>query len=116
MTIPIISCAFCKHFKQESFGENVCDAFPEGIPDYIVYGDHQHTVQMPGDRGIQFEPLEGVNPDFVKLFENIDAEIRAEGRSLDPPPPDQESDNSWLRSRLALLPPHVLARIDLDAL
>jgi len=32
-----------------------CEAFPEGIPDEIAYGDNDHTSPFTGDNGIQFE-------------------------------------------------------------
>ena len=46
----------CIHFigikSDEGDGEenerNVCNAFPDGIPDEIAYGDNLHTVPFPG--------------------------------------------------------------------
>lgn len=32
-----------------------CDAFPDGIPDEIAYGDDLHLRPVLGDRGLQFE-------------------------------------------------------------
>jgi len=32
-----------------------CEAFPDGIPDEIAYGDVDHTKPYPGDHGIRFE-------------------------------------------------------------
>ena len=57
----------CKHLQgvisdnesdsnPEENERNVCDAFPDGIPDEIAYGDNPHTSPFPGDNGIQFEP------------------------------------------------------------
>jgi len=48
-------CLDCKHFDRET---SFCDAFPEGIPDEIFLGDHDHRKPYKGDNGIQFEPVE----------------------------------------------------------
>jgi len=38
-------------------GPNTCLAFPDGIPDEILYGETEHAEPYPGDNGIQFEPV-----------------------------------------------------------
>jgi len=44
----------CKYYKGiSSFGEeesekNICDAFPDGIPDEIAYGNNNHSSHFPG--------------------------------------------------------------------
>jgi hypothetical protein len=48
-------CLDCKHFDRET---SFCDAFPNGIPDEIFLGDHDHREPYPGDNGITFEPIE----------------------------------------------------------
>ena len=53
----------CRHFEgikwfgeQESSENNYCEAFPEGIPDEIAYGDNKHLVKHPKqDNDIVFE-------------------------------------------------------------
>jgi len=54
----------CKHYlgvknDSEPFDEskerNYCEAFPDGIPEEIAYGDNLHLTPFPGDHGIQFE-------------------------------------------------------------
>jgi|GEM_PF-3168021 len=47
-------CLDCRHL----IGFPYCEAFPDGIPEEIQTGENQHDSPSPGDRGIQFEPLE----------------------------------------------------------
>jgi hypothetical protein len=46
-------CHTCLHNRK--LGK--CDAFPDGIPANILVGNLLHTVPLPGDNGIQFEPI-----------------------------------------------------------
>lgn len=50
MTVPIILCPWCKWFH----GGRKCDAFPDGIPPEILFGDIRHRVPYPGDHGFQY--------------------------------------------------------------
>lgn len=59
MTSLIFQCAFCVHFKPDIRSENVCTAFPEGIPDELALGGTPHFEPWPGDNGLQFSPLKG---------------------------------------------------------
>jgi len=52
----------CKHYlgiiqpdDTEMTETNYCEAFPDGIPFEIAYGDNDHTDPFEGDNGIQFE-------------------------------------------------------------
>jgi len=45
-------CAECKHQTEPGY----CEAFPDGIPDEITAGEHDHQNPYPGDNGIRFEP------------------------------------------------------------
>lgn len=46
-------CAGCKHKDPKG---RKCKAFPEGIPEKIAVGDHDHTKPYPGDNGFRYEP------------------------------------------------------------
>jgi hypothetical protein len=48
-------CDSCKHFRRNVFDKISCDAFPEGIPEDILSGRHDHTKPYKGDRGILYE-------------------------------------------------------------
>lgn len=52
-------CLECAHFDRDARKPGMeCSAFPGGIPDDIVFGDHDHREPYKGDHGIQFEPIE----------------------------------------------------------
>lgn len=63
MIYDMPQCLDCKHFDVES---SFCDAFPNGIPDEIFLGDHDHRNPYPGDNGILFEPIDNGAIDYNK--------------------------------------------------
>lgn len=66
-----IACALCIHFKSDIRDQNVCDAFPGGIPNEIAFGYNHHVEPWPGDGGIRFEPRPGFE-DMTAEFERMD--------------------------------------------
>ena len=51
---PPKQCGDCRHWDQS---ERACLAFPQGIPDEIRTGAHDHRQPFPGDGGVRFEPV-----------------------------------------------------------
>ena len=51
--IRIPFCFMCKNYLDKL----QCEAFPGGIPDKIINGEHDHKNPYKGDNGIQFEPI-----------------------------------------------------------
>jgi len=59
-------CMVCRHYEGVEYIEtepdlegdhiNVCKAFPEGIPEEILLGEHKHRRPFKGDNGIRFAP------------------------------------------------------------
>jgi len=60
MTIgPVPLCLQCMHYDRTEERDSIrCDAFPEGIPDVILYTGFIHDKPYLGDKGIRFEPIE----------------------------------------------------------
>jgi hypothetical protein len=55
-------CRFCKHLFSLV---RTCEAFPRGIPSEIWEGHHDHISPFSGDNGIQFEPHDLREEDYV---------------------------------------------------
>ena len=53
-TVEPPECINCLHWIKDW----KCDAFPNGIPDDIMYGDMDHRSPYKGDNGFQFEERE----------------------------------------------------------
>lgn len=49
-------CAACTRFRafDEDHPSAYCAAFPDGIPDSIMYGMADHRLPVEGDHGIRF--------------------------------------------------------------
>lgn len=46
-------CILCIRY----LGNWQCDAYPEGIPDPIILGEHDHTEPFMNDQGIRFKRI-----------------------------------------------------------
>jgi hypothetical protein len=63
-----LQCHRCRHFEWGWLDEDRCTAFPDGIPDAIWLGDHDHEKAYPGDGGVRRLPIDpaAVNPRDVR--------------------------------------------------
>lgn len=77
-SVPI--CASCSRFspalsdwfEEEETGGPTCAAFPDGIPDPILYGEVDHREPYPGDRGLRWLPSEEPGAQaMLELFEEL---------------------------------------------
>lgn len=65
-TVRSPACMKCRHFNYQLGQGLECKAFPDGIPDKILFG-YDHRKPYPGDGGIRYEPF-------------TDEELRKQGR------------------------------------
>lgn len=65
---PVPLCIFCRRLEE---GRARCEAFPEGIPDEILYAGHDHREPYEGDRGLRFALKPG---EEARLEEWLDLE------------------------------------------
>jgi hypothetical protein len=47
-------CANCDRFNNEETMSNVCEAFPRGIPEEVILGQHDHKTAFGGERTDEF--------------------------------------------------------------
>jgi len=75
-------CIVCIHFNVAVTDQNVCNAFPHGIPSAIFYGYHDHRLPYEGDRGIRFEKA-------VPLFPDSEEDLDTGDGDENPPEPKE---------------------------
>jgi hypothetical protein len=56
-TGPAPVCRDCRWYDRDNEDGLTCRAFPDGLPDALLFGVNDHTEPLPGDRGYRFEPL-----------------------------------------------------------
>lgn len=69
-----INCAYCAEYLGYNAKRDVlvCCAFPDGIPDDILRGEHDHTTPHEGDHGIQSQSRDDWHAQLVR--ERLEAE------------------------------------------
>ena len=53
------ACATCARFNRADRTQEVCEAFPDGIPEKILDGADNHRKPFPGDGGKTWIPVKG---------------------------------------------------------
>ncbi len=68
MSVRFPMCQLCKHYRQD---KRTCTAFPDGVPDAIYYGHHDHRRPYPGDKGILFDLSEDAKTGRLSLWADL---------------------------------------------
>lgn len=63
---PAPVCLKCIHYNDDL----TCKAFPNGIPDEVVFNGNDHAQPIEGDNGIQFEPV-GRKTSKARTFDDV---------------------------------------------
>jgi hypothetical protein len=70
MTTRLTMCAFCRHYHRTG-RKGSCAAFPDAIPDAILFGRRDHLGPVPGDHGIRFELADDCPPVLLEWFAEL---------------------------------------------
>ena len=52
--LQVSQCTFCSHRSPDG---TRCKAYPQGIPVELLYNEHDHRTEFPGDQGIRYKPI-----------------------------------------------------------
>ena len=73
-----LQCHGCRHFVWASLESDRCSAFPDGVPDAIWLGDHDHALPFPGDGGVLREAAAQGSPSPAEARHEAWAKRRVE--------------------------------------
>lgn len=52
-------CMNCKHLDRDPDATSFrCSAFPDGIPEKIIFNEADHRRSYRGDNGIRYDPID----------------------------------------------------------
>lgn len=54
---PAPVCETCERLNREKKGYT-CEAFPDGVPDEVLFNGNPHTSEIPGDKGLLYKKRE----------------------------------------------------------
>lgn len=54
LDLRVSQCTFCSHRGPDG---TRCTAYPDGIPVELLYNEHDHRCEFPGDNGMRYQPL-----------------------------------------------------------
>jgi len=57
-------CATCARFNRKDKTQEVCEAYPNGIPQEILDAETDHREVYPGDGGLVWKPVAGWTEGF----------------------------------------------------
>jgi len=71
-------CVTCLYLMQGGVDKLRCVAFPDGIPDAILDGSHDHREEFPGDQGIRYTVADVPNaPEEQRAILADDNDVKA---------------------------------------
>jgi len=74
----IPQCSTCVRYRPEVDFANTCDAFPERIPNEIIFNQFDHHNPYPGDHGLQYEEEIPFDEAMANLDDNQEPVFKAE--------------------------------------
>jgi len=52
--LRVSQCTFCAHRSPDG---TRCKAYPKSIPVELLYNEHDHRLEFPGDNGVRYQPI-----------------------------------------------------------